>query len=221
MVARYDLARATRTAVIEKDEVLDQIEQPVLRQHAVQQDLRVQAPLAALIVALPLNEVFPTARDRAVAGPVAVAHHQEDVVVEGVRDAVLVQIVREVLVKTGTDVPVDGLQLNEDQRQAVDETDEVRAPVVVRYSHALDPQLTDRQEAVSGRVPKIDDLCPGVAGLAGGVAPFDRHTAPYVAVELAVVLEERTREVDASQLLDGLLPGRFGQCGIEQGEGVA
>ena len=49
--------------------------------------------LVLLVVALPLDEVLPLAGDRAVAGLVAVAHHQEGVVVEGVGDAVLVQVV--------------------------------------------------------------------------------------------------------------------------------
>ena len=113
-------------AVVEQDEVLDQIEQPLLGQHAVEQRLGVHASLVLLGVALPLDEVLPLAGDRAVAGLVAVAHHQEGVVVEGVGDAVLAQVVGEVVVEAGADVPIDGLQLDEDQRQAVDEADQVR-----------------------------------------------------------------------------------------------
>jgi hypothetical protein len=38
--------------------------------------------------------------------------------VEGVSDAVLGEVVGKVVVKPGADVPIDRLQLNEDQRQA-------------------------------------------------------------------------------------------------------
>ena len=47
MIARHDLARPARLAVVEQDEVLDEVEQPVLRQHAVEQHLaRPAAPLS-------------------------------------------------------------------------------------------------------------------------------------------------------------------------------
>ena len=113
VVPRHDLACAASTAIVEQEEVLDQIQQTLLRQHPVEQRLGYQTCLVLLGVALPLDEVLPLAGDRAVAGLVAVAHHQKGVVVEGVGDAVLGEIVGQVVVEAGADVPVDRFQLNE------------------------------------------------------------------------------------------------------------
>ncbi len=184
MVAGHDLARAPGPAVVEEDEVLDEVEQPLLGQHAIQQRLGIHAPLVLLRVALPLDEVLPFAGDRAVAGLVAIAHHEQGVVVEGVGDAVLVQIVGKVVVESGADVPIDGLELDEDQRQAVDEADQVRAPVVVRHPHSLDLQLAHGEEAIvrfsirAGAVAKVDHPRPRVPRLAGthrATRPARRH----------------------------------------------
>ena len=91
---------------------------------------------------------------------------------------------------------IDRLQLDEDQRQAVDEADEIGAPVVVRHAHALDLQLAHGEEAVVGGVAEVDHLRVRVARLAAGVAPLHRHAVADEAVELAVVLDQRTGEVD-------------------------
>ena len=137
VVPRNDLPRGARLARVEQDEVLDQVQQPIVRQHAVQQHLGFQAALVRLVEPLPLGEMPPLAGDRAVAGAVAVRHDQEGVVMEGVGDDGLVHVVGEVVVEALADVPVDRLQLDEDQRQAVDETDQIGAAVVVRACGCL------------------------------------------------------------------------------------
>ena len=71
--------------------------------------------------------------------------------VEGVGDDVLVHVVAQVVVEAGADVLVDRLQLDEDQRQAVDEADEIGAAVVVRRAHARELQLAHGEEAVACR----------------------------------------------------------------------
>ena len=53
---------------------------------------------------------------------------------EGLRNDALVHVVGEVVVETLANVLVDGLQLDEDQRQPVDETDQISAAVVVGAS---------------------------------------------------------------------------------------
>ena len=121
----------------------------------------------------------------------------------------------QVVVEAGADVPVDRLQLDEDQRQAVDEADQIGAPVVVRHAHALDLQLAHGEEAVAAGVAEVDHLRARVPRLAGCVAPLDRHAAADEAVELAVVLEQRAGEVDARELLDGLLARRLRQVRVE------
>ena len=150
--------------------------------------------LVALVVPLPLGEVLPLAGDRAVAGAVAVADDQEGVVVEGMGDDVLVHVVAQVAVEAGADVLVDGLQLDEDQRQAVDEADEVGAAVVVRRAQAGDLQLAHGEEAVcAGLVVEIDHPGAGVAAIAGGVAVGDRHA----------VADERARTPDCAAPASG------------------
>jgi hypothetical protein len=206
-------------AVVVQDEVLDQIEQPLLGEHAVEQRLGVQARLLVLRIALPLDEVLPLAGDRAVASLVAVAHHQEGVVVEGLGDAVFGEVVGQVVVEAGADVPVDSLQLDEDQRQAAHEAHEIGAPVVVRHPHALDLQLPHGQEAVAKGVTEIDDLGVRVAGFAACVPPLDRHAAPDESVEFAVVLDERAGVVDPDELLDRLLARLGRKIGIQPRDG--
>jgi len=63
---------------------------------------------------------------------------------EGMRDDVLIHVVAQVPVETGADVLVDRLQLDEDQRQAVDEADEIGAAVVARRAQPGQFQLAGR-----------------------------------------------------------------------------
>ena len=218
VVARHDLARAARAAVVEQNKVLGQVEQALLRQYPVQECLCIQPALFLLVVAFPLDKVLPLAGDRAVASAVAVAHHQERIVVEGMRDAVLVQVIGEVIVEAGADVAVHGLQFDKHQRQAIDEADEVGAPVVVRHAHALHLQFAHCEKAIVNLVPEIDCPCQRMPRLALRIAPVDRHPAADETVELAIVLHQRAGEVGVRELLDGLLARRFGQIGIETGQ---
>ena len=74
--------------------------------------------------------ITPISMHRAPATPPGESH-EKCVVVEGVGDAVFVQVVSQVVVEAGGDIPVHGLQLDEHQRQAVDEADQV---VTVLYA---------------------------------------------------------------------------------------
>ena len=86
-----------------------------------------------------------------------------------------VQVIGQVVVEAGADVPIDRLQLDEDQRQAVDEADEVGAAVVVRHAHALHLQLAHGQEAVVGsRGSRKSITC----ACACRVSPLRRATPP-------------------------------------------
>ena len=49
MVARHHLARGAGLALVEQDEVLDDVEQPVMREHPVEQNLGVDAALVGLV----------------------------------------------------------------------------------------------------------------------------------------------------------------------------
>ena len=101
--------------------------------------------------------MLPLAGDGAVAGAVAVRHDQESVVMEGMGDDVLVHVVGEVVFEAFADISVDRLQLDEGQRQAVYETDQVGAAVVVGRPDAGELQLAHGKETVgTGRVVEVD-----------------------------------------------------------------
>src|SRR5262249_15828981 len=119
------------------------------------------------------TKMLPLTGDGAIACAVAVADHQKGVVVKGVGNAALVQIVGQVVVEAGADVPIDGLQLDKDQRQAIDKAHEVGGPVIVWAAYARDLQFTPCQKAVgSGGEPEIDPLRTSVARLASSVTPL-------------------------------------------------
>jgi hypothetical protein len=61
MVARDDLTHPARAAVVEEDEVLGDVEQRLLAQHAVEERLRVEAPLVFFPLPFPFHEVLPLA----------------------------------------------------------------------------------------------------------------------------------------------------------------
>jgi hypothetical protein len=63
--------------------------------------------------------VIPLAGNRPVARPVTIADDEKGVVMEGVGDDVLVEVVAQVAVETGADVLVDRLQLDEDQQPSL------------------------------------------------------------------------------------------------------
>ena len=54
-----------------------------------------------------------------------------------------------------------------------------------------------------------------VTGLAGCVPPLHRHSAADEAVELPVMLNERTGKVDPGKLLDSLRTSRFRQLRVQ------
>ena len=227
VVAGDDFAGAAGLAVIEKDETLDQIEQPVFGEHAVEQDLGFHSALVLFVVPLPFGEMLPLAGDGAVAGTVAIADHEESVVMEGVVDAGLAEVVGQVVVETGPHVQIDGFEFDEHQRQAVDEADQIGPAVVVGDAEALDFEFPDGKEPVVGRavrastVLEIQDLGAGVFGFAGSIAPFDRDAVADEVVVLAVVLDERAGEVHPGQFLHGLFAGGFGELRVEALQGGA
>ena len=115
---------------------------------------------------------------------------------EGVGDDVLVHVVGEVVVEALADVLVDRLQLDEDQRQAVDETDQIGAAVIVRRADTGELQLAHGEEAIgTRRVVEVNH--PGAGGLlvALGVPILDRHAGAEQTVEVPVVLDCRTADI--------------------------
>ena len=107
--------------------------------------------------------------------------------------------------ETGAEVPIHRLQLDEDQRQAVNEADKIRAAIVVRNPLALDFQLADGQKAIVVDVEEIDNFRTRMPRLAREVAPLHRNAVADESIVFAVVLEEGAREVNSGEFLDGLL----------------
>ena len=139
--------------VLEDDEVLDQVEQAFLGAHAPDDRLQRDRSFLALGVdLLPLREELPARRDGPHLGLRAVGEDDEAVRGEQVRDGVAV--VAEVVVVGVLQVAVRRLQLDEHERDAVDEADQVGAPVV---QVGVNPELRDEQEVVVLRVLPVDD----------------------------------------------------------------
>ena len=137
----------------EQGEVLDQVEQPrrVARaaQHGFQRD---DALLPFAVDLLPVVEVLPPGRERADLAGAAVGEDDERVVREELRDGGLV--VAQVVPERVLQPLVRRLQLDEDQRQAVDEPHQVGAAFV---DLAGDPELRGQEEVVAVGVIPVDD----------------------------------------------------------------
>ena len=140
---------------------------------------------------------------------------------EGMGDDVLVHVVAQVAVEAGADVLVDRLQLDEHQRQAVDEADQVGTAVVVRGAQPGDLQLAHAQKAVVLGIAEVDDSGKALPLVALGIGVGDRHAAPDIAVERLVVLKRGAAEVLTGQFLDSLVYRLCRQLGIEPLDGCA
>ena len=119
---------------------------------------------------------------------ITVGQHDEGVVVEQVRDRVLV--VGQVLLVGGADVLVDVLQLDEQERQAVDEADDVGAAAVeIARTHS---SRTRGSGCCSGSV-EVEDPQPLLDQLALVVAKGDLHAVLQQGVFLPVGGEQGLR----------------------------
>ncbi|MNC55075.1 hypothetical protein D3C75_1045860 [compost metagenome] len=142
MVSGNDFDEFPRT-LIEQDVVFEDIHQVGLGACAFQQSFHVHDAGAVLMQALPVVEVLKLAGDRTDLGINAIAQDDEGIVVEEMRDGVLV--VRKVLLVGRLDVLVDILELHKYERDAVNEADNVCAAAI---EVAFDPELPHDQEVV-------------------------------------------------------------------------
>jgi hypothetical protein len=67
---------------------------------------------------------------------IAIADNEKRVVVERMRDDVLIHVITQIAVESGADILVDGLEFDEDQRQAVNEADAIGPAIIVRRAQA-------------------------------------------------------------------------------------
>ena len=137
----------------ERDEVLDEVEQSVPLAGAPQCRLQRHHTLLALGVdLLPLGEMTPRSERRTDERVGTVGQDDERVEPEQVRDHVAV--VPQVCVVRVTNVLVRDLQLDEHQRNAVDEQHHISPPPI---HVARDPKLRNRQPIVRVSVVPVDE----------------------------------------------------------------
>ena len=180
VVAGQDLPRLAGR-LVEEDEVLDEVEKVALVADALQQRLHVHGTRLLLGQPLPLVEVPPPARDGADPRLLAVGEHHHRVVVEEVRDGVAV--IGVVLLEGGLQIAVDVLALDEEQRQPVDEADEVRPAAVEIAAH---PQLAYAEEVVVIWVVEVEHAQAPLGRPAFLVTVGDLDAVAQQAVLLAV-----------------------------------
>ena len=216
VIARHDLVRAALRSV-EQDEVLDDVEQPLPVQHAVKQDFEQRLILrrlrVILVQSLPAVEMLLGRSDRPVLRIVAVGNHHQRVPVEQVRDGVLV--IREVLLVGAVDVHLEALQLDEHQRQTIDEAHQVRPPQPQLAAH---PQLAHRQIAVVVGVVEVDQAQPPIHQTPRSVAEFHRHPVAQQRVLLLVLRHRRLGDVVLHHLRQRQPVRLVGQTGIQPPE---
>ena len=127
---------------------------------------------------------------------------------EGMGDDVLVHVVGEIVVETLPDVPVDRLQFDEDQRQPVDETDQIGPAVVVGRADAGQLEFAYGEEAVrSRRVVEVDHPGSRFLAVAPGVTVLHTYAVAELAVEIPVVLHRGTVDVKDGQLPQSVIDG--------------
>ena len=180
VVPRQDLLRLAG-GFVEQDEVLHQVEQVGPVAHALEQGFHGDHARLFLGQPFPLVEMLEPAGDRADPGLHTIGQHHQPVVVEQVRDRVLV--VEEVLLVSGANILADVLQLHEQQRQAVDKADDVRPAAVQITAH---PQLAHAEEIIVFRAIEIEHPQPLAHPLALGGAEGDLHPVPDQPVLVAV-----------------------------------
>ena len=200
-------------ALLEHREVLDVIQQPHRLQQpaqcALQRDL---AGLGLVIHALPVEEVLPGAGQRAHAGVRAVAEQDERIGVEQLRHR-LAAVIAQVVIEGTFQRHRWLLQLDEHQRQAVDEAQQIAAAAVHVASH---PHLRGQEELIVGRRGPVDhpqglDAVPAV-----GVGHLDLHAVLQQPVKVAVGVDGDLLGAVLRELLDGLRVGVGRQIGVER-----
>ena len=192
---RHYLANGTGLAGIEQYEVFQDVQQAVLGQHAVEQHLGSHIASVGFVQALPFAKVLPRAGDGPKTRVVPVADDQEGIVVKRMRYDVFVHVVAQIAVKAGADVFVHRLQFDEHQGQAVDETHQVGAAVVVGGAQTGELEFAHHQKAVVGGIAKVDHRRVRGAQLSLRVAVVHRNAVPNERVKVTVVLQQRARKV--------------------------
>ena len=218
VVARH-LLRELAAVILEHDEVADQVEEPVLVEDARKQHLQLRHRRRSQSVARyrpPRLHPLAPGGERPKARFHSIRHRQQLVEGEQRGDLRLVGLQllegrpdRRVLVRRV-------LQLEERQRQTVDERRHIRAACVAVLG---DGELIDGKPVVVVRVVEVKDLRLRSRNAALGVSVLHRHPVHQQAVHRAVA-RFQGRTVGSGQLAEGIVQGLHGQRGIQCGKGI-
>ena len=213
MVRGHDLG--DRGAVdLEDDEVAHDVEEAALLKDAPHEGRKLRRALLRdrrAVDGAPGHEALPGAGERAVARLDAIAGDEKLVRREQAGDLLLVGLhLVEGLPGRGLGV-ARVLELDDGQRQAVDEHDHVGPTVRLALHHR---ELVDRQPVVGCGVVEDDE--PGLVAGDGAVGPcvLDVDTVDEQAVEAAVVLEQ-ARALDDKHLLQRVVERRRRQTRVD------
>ena len=197
-------------AVVEEDEVFQQVQKILLFADAPQHGLQGHAPRFLLLQPLPFVEELVFAAQGAHLRLHAVGEHEESVVVEQVGDGV--QIIP-VVVRVGVlHVHRGSLQLYEQQRYPVYEAHDVRPPPV---QVPVDLQLLHRQEIIVLRVLKVDHQGRLRIVRPVRLLPGHRDAVPDETILLLVHLHQRRRGQPTLHGPLGLPDLRLGDPGVQ------
>ena len=204
VVAGEDLLRLAR-GLIEEDEVLHKIHQVPLVANPLEQRLHSHHARLLFGQTLPFMEVLPLGGHRADLSLFTVAQHHDSVVVEKVWDRVLV--VGEVFLKSRFEILVDIFAFNEQKRQAVDKSHDVRPPAIEIASH---PQLAYTEKVVVDRLGEVEHPQPLSYPLALVVAKGNLYTVTDQVVLFAIGSRDGLRGNRSSDLPHSVVIGLIG-----------
>jgi len=220
VIARRLLRQGPAPIVLEDDEVAEEIEQPALLENALEHDLQLrQMGIGELLARdrAPGLEPLPPGGERADARLEPVRDHEQRAEREQRRQLGLVGLE---LLEGGPDggVLVRGvLQLDEDERQTVDEEHHVRTPRVLGLA---DRELVDREPVVVLGVVEVDHLCLSAGNRAVGAAVLDGHPVHEQAMEGTVARLKR-RSLRPRELAEGVVERLGRQRGVDPSQRLA
>ncbi len=205
---------------LEDDEVTHGVEEAALLEDAPRERSKLRRALfgdGRAVDRAPRHEALPGAGERAVARLDAIARDEQLVGGEQAGDLLLVglQLV-EGLPGRGLGI-ARVLELDDGQRQPIDEHDHVRPSVGLALDHG---ELVDRQPVVGLRVVEVEQ--PGLVAGDRAVGPrvLDVDTVDEQAMEAAVVLEQ-ARTLGDEDLLERVVERRRRRLRIDALEGGA
>ena len=187
LVVAGDNLRRRGGEMVEKDEVLEQVHEVLLRanpaQHGGELD---RSSLIRLVQSFPFVEELERASERADLRLEPVGEDNEGVVVEDLGDGALV--VGEVVLVGAAHVLVVAFELHEHQRDSVHEADDVASPGVERRLH---DELLAREEAVRLGVFEVENPGSLLVRRAVGTNALHRNAVAKHLVFLLVRLQQR------------------------------